>query len=94
MDQHQAIIASIPGLQRKLEESGVDAWLKGQRTVEVDGRTMFVLGDRFASRAEAMLTFAAECHLVADDELRKASAAQPLPSDVEGVAIDFHKGDK
>ena len=94
MDQHEAIIESIPGLQRKLEESGVDAWLKEQRTVAVDGRTMFVLGDRFASRAEAMLTFAAERHLVADEDLRKASAAQPLPSDIEGVQIDFHEGDK
>jgi hypothetical protein len=94
MDQHEAIIASIPGLARRLQEAGVDDWLGGQRTVVVDGRTMFVLGDRFASKAEAMLTFAAERHLVADDELRKASAAQPLPSDVEGVAIDTSKGDK
>ena len=94
MDQHEAIIASIPGLARKLQDAGVDDWLGRQRTVVVDGRTMFVLGDRFASRAEAMLTFAAEHHLVADDDLRKASAAQPLPSDVEGVAIDTRKGDK
>jgi hypothetical protein len=94
MDQHEAIIASIPGLARKLQEGGVDDWLGRQRTVVVDGRTMFVLGDRFASRAEAMLTFAAEHQLVADDDLRRASAAQPLPSDVEGVAIDNSKGDK
>jgi hypothetical protein len=94
MDRHEAIIASIPGLARKLEEAGVDEWLDQQRKVEVAERTMFVLGDRFASKAEAMLTFAAERHLVADDALRKASAAQPLPSDVEGVAIDTHKGEK
>jgi hypothetical protein len=94
MDQHEAIIASIPGLARKLQDAGVDDWLGRQRTVVVDGRTMFVLGDRFASKAEAMLTFAAEHRLVADDDLRKASAAQPLPSDVEGVEIDTSKGDK
>jgi len=94
MDQHEAIIASVPGLARKLAQAGVDEWLEQQRTVEVDGRTFFVLGDRFASKAEAMLTFAAEHGLVADDDLRKAAAAQPLPSDVEGVAIDTRKGDK
>ena len=94
MDQHEAIIAAIPGLARKLQEAGVDEWLNGQRKVEVKGRTLFVLGDRFASRAEAMLTFASERHLVADDDLRKASAAQALPSDVEGVEIDTRKGDR
>jgi hypothetical protein len=94
MDQHEAIIASIPGLARKLAEAGVDDWLERQRKVDVGGRTLFVLGDRFASKAEAMLTFASEHRLVADDDLRKASAGQPLPSDVEGVEIDTHKGDK
>lgn len=94
MDRHEAIIASIPGLARKLEEAGVDEWLDRQRKVELEGRTFFVLGDRFASRAEAMLTFASEQGLVADDELRRAAAAQPLPSDVEGVEIDSRKGDK
>ena len=94
MDRHENIIASIPGLAEKLAKAGVDEWLDGQRKVEVEGRTLFVLGDRFASRAEAMLTFAAERHLAAEDDLRKASAAQPLPSDVEGVKIDTRKGDK
>jgi len=88
------MIAAVPGLARKLEEAGVDEWLEQQRKVEVDGRTMFVLGDRFATKAEAMLTFAAERNLASDDDLRRASAAQPLPSDVEGVEIDIHKGDK
>jgi len=41
-----------------------------------------------------MLTFALERHLVSDDEVRKAAAAQPLPSDVEGVEIDTREGDK
>lgn len=94
MDRHEAIIASIPGLARKLEVAGVDEWLDRQRKVQLEGRTFFVLGDRFATRAEAMLTFASERRLVADDEVRKASAAQPLPSDVEGVEIDSRKGDK
>ena len=93
MDRHEATIAAVPGLARKLEEAGVNEWLERQRKVEIDGRTMFVLGDRFATKAEAMLTFAAERHLASDDDLRKASAAQPLPSDVEGVEIDIHKGD-
>jgi hypothetical protein len=94
MDRHEAIIAAIPGLSRKLDDAGVDQWLDRQRTVQLEGRTLFVLGDRIASRAEAMLTFASEQGLVADDELRRASAAQPLPSDVEGVEIDSRKGDK
>jgi len=94
MDRHEAIIAAIPGLARKLDDAGVDEWLGRQRTVQLEGRTLFVLGDRFASRAEAMLTFASEQGLVADDELRRAAAAQPLPSDVEGVEIDSRKGDK
>lgn len=94
MDSNEAIIASIPGLARKLAEAGVDDWLDRQRKVEVDGRTLFVLGDRFATKAEAMLTFASEQHLVADDDLRRAAAAQPLPSDVEGVEINTRKGDK
>ena len=81
-------------IELMVELAGVDEWLKRQRTVELDGRTFFVLGDRFASKAEAMLTFAAEHGLVADDDLRKAAAAQPLPSDVEGVAIEPRKGDK
>lgn len=94
MDRHENIIASIPGLAEKLAKAGVDEWLDRQRKVEVEGRTFFVLGDRFASKAEAMLTFASEHHLVADDDLRKAAAAQPLPSEVEGVEIDSRKGDK
>jgi hypothetical protein len=94
MDRHENIIASIPGLAEKLAKAGVDEWLDRQRTVEVDGRTFFVLGDRFASRAEAMLTFASERQLVSDETVRKAAAAQPLPSDVEGVEIDSRKGDQ
>ena len=94
MDRYENIIASIPGLAEKLAKAGVDEWLDRQRKVEVDGRTCFVLGDRFASRAEAMLTFASERQLVSDEAARKAAAAQPLPSDVEGVEIDNRKGDQ
>jgi len=94
MDRYDSIIAAVPGLAQKLERAGVDDWLAKQRRQEVDGRTFYVLGDRFASKAEAMLTFASERGLVADEDLRKASAAQVLPSDVEGVEIDSHKGDE
>jgi hypothetical protein len=94
MDRHEHIIAAIPGLAKKLEQAGVDEWLDQQRTVEVEGRTFFVLGDRFASKAEAMLTFASERRLVSDDEVSAASAGQALPSDVEGVEIDSRKGDQ
>lgn len=94
MDRHEAIIASIPGLGRKLEDAGVDDWLDRQRTVTIDGQTLYLLGDRRATRAEAMLWFADERGLVAPADLRSADAAQPLPSDVEGVEIDTRKGDK
>jgi hypothetical protein len=94
MDRHANIIAAIPGLAEKLEKAGVDEWLNRQRTVDVKGSTYFVLGDRLATRAEAMLTFASERRLVGDDAVRKAAAAQPLPSDVEGVEIDSRKGDR
>ena len=93
MDRYEAIIASIPGLARKLEEAGVDDWLGAQRTVTIAGQTFFVLGDRRASRAEAMLWFADERGLVATEDIRAADAAQPLPSDVEGVEVDTRKGD-
>lgn len=94
MDRHQAIIASIPGLERKLEEAGVGDWLDRQRTVTIGGETLFLLGDRRATRAEAMLWFADERGLVAPGELRAADSAQPLPTDVEGVEIDTREGDK
>ena len=41
-----------------------------------------------------MLWFADQAGLVGADEIRAADAAQPLPSDVEGVEIDSGKGDK
>lgn len=93
MDRHDAIIAAIPGLARKLEQAGVDDWLERQARVTVDGETYFLLGDRRASRSEAMLWFASERGLVRDEDVRRAAAAQPLPSDVEGVEIDTRKGD-
>lgn len=95
MDQYEGIIGSIPDLRRKLRDAGVGEWLERQRKVNVEGRSYFVLGgDRLASEAEAMLTFALERRLVGDDEVRKAAAAQPLPSDVEGVEIDTPEGDE
>ena len=94
MDRDAALIASIPGLAGRLEKAGVDEWLRQQRTVVVEGRTLFVLdGDRLTSKAEAMLRFAHERGLVSDDQARKAAAKQPLPSDVEGVEIDSPEGE-
>jgi hypothetical protein len=94
MDRYETIIASIPGLARKLKAAGVDQWLDRQRTVTIEGQTFFLLGDRRATTAEAMLWFADQRGLVGPDEIRAADAAQPLPSDVEGVEIDSRKGDK
>lgn len=94
MDRYQAILDSMPGLARKLEQAGVDEWLGRQATVMLGGETYFLLGDRRASRAEAMLWFADERGLVAPDAMRAADAAQPLPSDAEGVDIDIPEGDK
>lgn len=94
MDRHETIIASIPGLARKLEAAGVDQWLDRQRTVTIEGQTFFLLGDRRATKAEAMLWFADQQRLVGPEEIRAADAGQPLPSDVEGVEIDSGKGDK
>lgn len=94
MDRHATILASIPGLARKLEAAGVDEWLDRQRTVTIEGQTFYLLGDRRATKAEAMLWFADERGLVGPEEMRAADAAQPLPSDVEGVEINRRKGDK
>lgn len=94
MDRHQAIIAAIPGLAGKLEEAGVDDWLDQQDTAEIKGRTLFRIADRYVSRAEKMIEFAEQRGLVEPEALRAADAAQPLPSDVEGVEIDSRKGDK
>jgi len=94
MDRYEIILASMPGLARKLEAAGVEEWLDRQRTVTIEGQTFFLLGDRRATRPEAMLWFADEQGLVTPDELRAADSAQPLPSDVEGVEVDSRKGDK
>ena len=94
MDRHEAILHSIPGLERKLAEEGVDDWLDRQPKVTLGGETFFLLGDRRASRAEAMLWFADERGLVAAEDIRAADAAQPLPPDAEGVEIDSREGEK
>ena len=94
MDRYQAILDSIPGLAQKLAESGVDEWLERQAKVTLGDETFFLLGDRRASRAEAMLWFADERGLVAPEALRSAASGQPLPPDAEGVEIDTRKGDK
>ena len=94
MDRSAAILDSIPGLARKLEAAGVDDWLERQPKVTLGGETFFLLGDRRASRAEAMLWFANERGLVAPEAMRAADAAQPLPPDAEGVEIDNPEGDR
>lgn len=94
MDRYDAILAAIPGLSRKLEKAGVDDWLDRQPTVTLGGETFFLLGDRRAGRAEAMLWFADQRGLVSAEEIRAADAAQPLPPDAEGVEIDTREGDK
>ena len=95
MDQFAKILASLPGLKGRLDEAGIERWLKDQRTVVVEGNTYFVLGgDRLASEAEAMLTFAVEHGLIAPEALRAAASQQPLPPDVEAVSIDVPEGDQ
>ena len=94
MDRYEAILQSIPGLAQKLAKAGVEDWLDRQPKVTLGDETFFLLGDRRATRAEAMLWFADQRGLVSPEEMRAADAAQPLPSDVEGVEIDSRKGDK
>jgi hypothetical protein len=95
MDQYAEILASFPGLKDRLENSGVRHWLKGQRQMEHEGKTYFILGgDRLASEAEAMLTFALEHHLISPADVQSASARQPLPPGVEAIDIDKPDGGK
>lgn len=95
MDHHVAILASLPGLKEKLDEAGVQAWLKEQPKTEIEGKTYFVIaGDRLASEAEAMISFAIEHQLVSPAEVQSAAADQPLPPDVEAVDIDKPNGGK
>jgi hypothetical protein len=95
MDHHAAILASLPGLKQKLDRAGIQGWLKEQPKVEVEGKSYFVIaGDRLASEAEAMISFALEHQLVSPAEVQSAAAGQPLPPDVEAVDIDKPNGDK
>jgi hypothetical protein len=95
MDRYEQILNSLPGLDKRLEKAGFAKWLGEQRKVEVDGQPYVVLaGDRFASEAEAAITFALEHGLVAPEQVRIAEARQPLPDDVEAVDIDLPKGDE
>ena len=94
MDRYEAILAAIPGLARKLEQAGVDDWLDRQPKVTLGDDTFFLLGDRRAGRAEAMLWFADQRGLVSPEEFRAADAEQPLPPDAEGVEIYTREGDK
>lgn len=95
MDSYAQILASLLGLEARLREAGVDAWLREQPKVDVEGRTCILLGgDRLASEAEAMLAFAVERGLVHEDALREAASRQPLPEDVEGIEIETREGDE
>ena len=95
MEQYAQILATVPGLKKRLEKAGVRRWLKEQPSVQVEGQSYVVLGgDRLASEAEAMVAFALERGLVAPDQVEAAAARQALPSDVTAVNIDTPKGDK
>lgn len=92
MDEYSHIIRSIAGLEARLRDAGVAAWLERQK-VEVEGRARFVIaGDRLADESEAMLNFALERGLVTNEELERASSSQPLPGDVEAVEIEVPEG--
>lgn len=87
MDRHDAILASIAGLDDRLSHAGVAGWLEELPTAVVEGRRYFVLGDRLAGEAEAKLAFAVEHGLVSEERVSRAAADQPLPADVEAVEI-------
>jgi hypothetical protein len=94
MDHYAQILASLPGLEQKLEDAGFRAWIGRQPTVEVEGQSYVVLGgDRLASEAEAMVAFAVERGLVPPGEVEAAAARQPLPPDVAAVEIETPEGD-
>lgn len=94
MDQYAQILASLPGLEQRLEDAGFRAWVERQPAVEVEGQRYVVLGgDRLASEAEAMVTFALERGLVPAAEVAAAAARQPLPPDVAAVDVETPEGD-
>ncbi len=94
MDDYSQILASLPGLEQRLEDAGFRAWLEEQATVEVEGQSFVVLGgDRLASEAEAMVAFALDRGLVPRGEIEAAAARQPLPPDVAAVEIESPEGD-
>lgn len=94
MDEYVQILASLPGLEQRLEDAGFRDWLERQQAVEVEGQKYVVLGgDRLASEAEAMVAFALERGLVPPGEVEAAAARQPLPPDVAAVDVDTPEGD-
>ena len=94
MDQYAQILASLPGLERRVEDAGFRAWLERQPAVEVEGQHYVVLaGDRLASEAEAMVAFAIERGLVPPGEVEAAAARQPLPPDVAAIDVETPEGD-
>jgi hypothetical protein len=95
MDRFEQIIGLLPGLEERLKEAGFEQWVEAQRAANVEGRAYVVLGgDRLASRAEAMLSFALERGLVSNEQVQQAASRIPLPDDVTAVEIDRSKGDK
>ena len=95
MDEYGAILASIPGLKDRLDQAGARRWLEKLARVDVEGTTYFVIaGDRLASEAEAMISYALDQHLVSPAEVQSAAGRQALPPGVEAIDIDTPNGGK
>ena len=95
MDRYEKLLGLLPGLEARVRERGFEQWLGAQRSANIEGRPYVVLGgDRLASRAEAMISFALEHNLVTEEQVQEAASQLPLPDDVTAVEIDPSKGDK
>lgn len=92
MDRYTRILDAIPGLRARLREAGAEQWLDSLPTVDLDGQTLRLIGDRMASTDEARLQYAILRGLVDEEEVARADT-EPLPPDVESIEIDT-RGDE